>query len=211
LERFNEDLEYIVSEWWTLRDWFKYLDAGNEIHSATDLRGFHLAEYLREEADEDDDQGRSRAETVRDWITYLAQRGLVPSELPFLSELSQMLALPDQMTLPARPEPRGGEIAFWFREFGADEHDEPFTCNEWWMALALEGKFKGDRAKCRRATQGKPDAAAKLALLDQLERRLAQDAEYLDRLYYERPPSPEDYARAERWFDQESVDDTRAW
>ncbi len=211
LERFDEDFDYIVGEWWTLRDWFEYLDAGNEIHSVTDLRGFHLAEYLREEADEDDDQGRSRAETVRDFITHLAQRSLIPSELLFLSELSQMLALPDQVTLPARPEPRGGEIAFWFRAFGADEHDEPFTYNEWWMVLVLESKFKGDRAKCRRATQGKPDAAAKLALLDQLERRLVQYAEYLDELDYERPPKPEDYARAERWFDRESVNDTRAW
>jgi hypothetical protein len=211
LERFDEGFDCIVGEWWTLRDWFEYLDAGNEIHSVTDLRSFHLAEYLRQEADGDDDQGRSRAETVRDFITHLAQRSLIPSELPFLSELSQMLTLPDQMTLPARPEPRGGEIAFWFRAFDADEHDEPFTYNEWWMALVLEGRFDGDRAKCRRATRGKPDAAAKLALLDQLERRLVQSAEYLDELGYERPPEPEDYARAERWFDHESVNDTRAW
>ncbi len=211
LDRFDEDLDYIIAEWWTLKDWFEYLDAGNEIHSVTDLRGFHLAEYLQDEADEDDDQGRSRAETVRDFITHLAQRSLIPSELPFLSELSQMLALPDQMTLPARPEPQGGEIAFWFRAFGADEHDEPFTYNEWWMVLVLEGKFKGDRAKCRRTTQGKPDAAAKLALLDQLERRLAQDSEYLDGLDYERPPSSGDYACAEHWFEREPVNDTRAW
>jgi hypothetical protein len=211
LERFDEDFEYIVSEWWTLRDWFEYLDAGNEIHSVTDLRGFHLAEYLREEADEDDDQGRSRAETVRDFITHLAQRSLIPSELPFLSELSQVLAQPEQLTLLARPEPQGGEIAFWFRAFGADEHDEPFTYNEWWMALVLDSKFKGDWAKCRRATQGKPDAAAKLALLDLLERRLAQDAEYLDDLDYARPARPGERARAERWFNRESVNDTRAW
>jgi len=211
LERFDEDFEYIVSEWWTLRDWFRYLDAGNEIHSVTDLRGFHLSEYLRVEADEDDDQGRSRAVTVRDFFVYLAQHSLVSSELPFLSELSQMLALPDQMTLLARPEPQGGEIAFWFSSFGEDEHDEPFTYNEWWMALVLASTFKGDRAKCRRATQGKPDAAAKLALLDQLERRLAQDSEYLDELDYERFPSSEDYARAARWFDHESVNNTRAW
>ena len=55
------------------------------------------------------------------------------------------------------------------------------------------------------------DAPAKLALLDQLERRLAQDSEYLDEFDYERPPSSGDYARAERWFDHESVNDTRAW
>ena len=211
LERFDEDFDYIVGEWWTLRDWFEHLDAGNEIHSVTDLRGFHLAEYLQDEADEDDDQGRSRAETVREFFTHLAQRNLIPSRLPFLSELSPMLAQPDQLTLPARPEPQGGETAFWFSAFGEDEHDEPFTYNEWWMALVLESKFKGDRAKCRRAIQGKPDATAKLALLDQLERRLAQDAEYLDDLDYARPSRPEDHARAERWFDRESVNDTHAW
>lgn len=79
------------------------------------------------------------------------------------------------------------------------------------MALVLEGKFKDDWAKCRRATHGKPDAAAKLALLDRLERRLDQDGEYLDGLDYQRLPEPADYARAGRWFDGESVNDTRAW
>ena len=211
LDRFDEDLDYIIGEWWALRDWFEYLDVGNEIHSVTDLRGFHLSEYLQEEADEDDDQGRSRAETIRNFVMYLAQRSLIPSDLPLLSELSQILAEPDRLTLLGRPEPQGGEVAFWFRAFGADEHDEPFTYNEWWMALVLDSRFKRSWTKCRRATQGKPDAAAKLALLDQLERRLAQDSEYLDELDYERPPEPEDYARAERWFDHESVNDTRAW
>jgi hypothetical protein len=124
-----------------------------------------------------------------------------PRKLRF-EEVGKHHAQPDQMTLQARPEPQGGEIAFWFRAFGADEHDEPFTYNEWWMALVLEGKFRGDRAKCRRAMQVKPDAASKLALLDQLERRLVQYAEYLDELDYERLPKPEDYARAEHWFDQ---------
>jgi hypothetical protein len=144
-------------------------------------------------------------------MMHLAQRSLTPSNLPLLSELSQILAQPDRLTLLARPEPQGGEIAFWFRAFGADEHDEPFTYNEWWMALVLDSKFKRSWTKCRRAMLGKPDAAAKLALLDLLERRLAQDAEYLDDLDDERPPTPEDYARAERWFDHELVNDTRAW
>lgn len=211
LDSFDEDLDRIIGEWWTLRDWFGYLDAGNEIHSITDLRGFHLAEYLREEADLDDDQGRSRAETVHDFFTYLAQHSLVPADLAFLSDLSQILARPDQLVLPDRPVPQGGEIAFWLRAFGEDEHDEPFTYNEWWMALVLGSKFKGNREECRRAVQRKPDAAAKLALLAQLEHRLAQDAEYLDKLDYERPPRPEDYARAEQWFERESVSDTRTW
>ena len=71
--------------------------------------------------------------------------------------------------------------------------------------------IRGDPARCRRAMQGKPDAAAKLALLDLLERRLAQDAEYLDDLEDMRPLEPEDRARAERWFNHESVNDSRAW
>lgn len=211
LERFDEDLNRMINEWWVLRDWFEYLDAGSEIHSVADLRGFHLAEYLQEEADEDDDSGRSRAETVRNWFAYLAQRGFIPADLPFLSELSHVLAQPDQLALPSRPAPLGGEIAFWFREFGEDEHDEPFTYNDWWMALVLESEFKRNWARCRRAAQGKPDAAAKLALLDQLERRLAQDAEYLDDLGGQRVAEMEDHARAKRWFDRESVNDARAW
>ncbi len=159
----------------------------------------------------DDDHGRSRAETVRNWFTHLAQCGSIPSDLPFLSNLPQILAQPDDLALPARPAPLGGEIAFWFREFGEDEHDESFTYNEWWMALVLESRFKRDWAKCRRAAQGKPDAAAKLALLDQLERRLVQDPEYLDDLDYVRAADTKDYARAQKWFDHEAVNDTRAW
>jgi hypothetical protein len=211
LERFDEDLNHIINEWWMLRDWFEYLDVGNELRSVADLRGFHLAEYLQEEADWGDERGQSYAETVRNWFTYLAQCGFVPSDLSFLSDLSRLLAQPDQLMLLPRPLPLGGEIAFWFREFGEDEHDEPFTYNAWWMALTLESKFKRNWAKCRRAAQGKPDAAAKLVLLDQLERRLAQDAEYLDDLDSQRVAGPEDYARAERWFDHESVNDARAW
>jgi hypothetical protein len=40
---------------------------------------------------------------------------------------------------------------------------------------------------------------------------LAQKPKYLDELTNERPPLPEDYERAERWFDHESVKVTRAW
>jgi len=211
LERLDEELGTIEDEWWTLRDWFEYLDQGAEVHSVVDLRSFHLSEYLQKAADQDDDQGRSRAETVRDFLTYLVQYGLIPSDLPFLSGLSQILAQPDQLTFMDRPAPQGGEIAFWFRAFGEDEHSEPFTYNEWWMALVLESKFKGNRAKCRRAACGKPDEAAKLALLDQLERRLSQDSDYLDDIDNERMPYPEDYSRAEHWFAHEPVIDARAW
>lgn len=117
------------------------------------------------------------------------------------------------MTLLPRPEPHGGEIALWYSHAlrGEDEHDEPFTYNEWWMALVLERKFKRKWDKCRRELPRKPDAAAKLGILDQLERRLAQEPEYLDELEHQRSPLPEDYTRAERWFDRESVKVTRAW
>ncbi len=204
LDGFDEDLKYIGDEWWTLKDLFEYLDELSEIHSVADLRGFHLSEYLAEEADLDDDHGWSRAETIRNFFTYLAEHHSISSDLLFLSDLSKILAQPDALTLLPRPEPHGGEIAFWFRRFGEDEHDEPFTYNEWWMALVLESKFKRKWDKCRREAQCKPDAVAKLVLLDQLKRRLTQEADYLDELAYERPPLPEDFARAEHWFDHES-------
>jgi hypothetical protein len=213
LDGFDEDLHRISDEWWTLKDWFGYLDKRSEIHSVADLRGFHLSEYLQDEADWDDDHGRSRAETVGDWFAYLAPRHLIPSDLPFLSDLSQILARQDTLTLIPRPEPQGGEIALWYRhaERGEDKHNEPLTYNEWWMALVLERKFKRKWYKCRRELDRKPDAATKLEILDQLERRLAQKPKYLDELTNERPPLPEDYERAERWFDHESVKVTRAW
>ena len=211
LDGFDEDLHAMSDEWWTLNDWFGYLDERSEIHSGGDLRGFHLSEYLQEEAELEDDHGRSRAQTVGDWFAYLAQRRLIPSDLPFLSDLSQILAQPDALTRLARPEPQGGEIALWYQGFGADEHDEAFTYNEWWMALVLDEQFKGKRDKCRRELQRKPDAAAKLGILEQLERRQEQEPGYLDELEFERSPRPEDYARAERWFDRESVKTTRAW
>ena len=58
LDGFDEDLHWISDEWWTLKDWFGYLDERSEIHSVADLHGFHLSEYLQEEADWDDDHGR---------------------------------------------------------------------------------------------------------------------------------------------------------
>ena len=211
LDGFDEDLRFISDQWWTLDDWLGYLDEGSEIHSVGDLRGFHLSEYLQAEAALDEDHGWSRAQTVGDWFAYLAQRHLIPSDLPFLSDVAKILAQPDQLTPVARPDPQGGEIALRYREFGEDEHDEPFTYNEWWMALMLDKRFKGRRDKCRRELARKPDAAAKLGILEQLERRLEQEPAYLDELEFERPPRPEDYARAERWFDHESVKTSRAW
>ncbi len=74
-----------------------------------------------------------------------------------------------------------------------------------------EQKFKGDWERARREAQRKPDAEAKLVLLDTLEQRLVEDNEYLDDLDEERSPEPEDYARAERWFEKERVSTEKAW
>ncbi len=213
LERFDEELESIIESWLDVEDFLLYLNEhAYEIHAVDDLRGFHLSEHLEEEAvGQDEDDGHSRAETVSDFFAYLAQRGLIPLDVPFLSELAQMLAQPDELTLFPRPEPLGGEIALWFPKFGDDERDEPFTYNEWWMALALEKKFKGNWDRCRREVQKKPDAAAKLALLDRLASRLDEDPEYLEDMDAERTPDPADYKRAEKWFEKEKVSTDRAW
>lgn len=169
-------------------------------------------EYLSEGPREvDEDQGLSLVKVLHNLFAYLAERGLVPDNLPCLLDLARMIAEPDTIPRFARPEPLGGEIAVWLPYFGDDEHDEPLTYNEWWMALVLEKKFKRHWDRVRRAATKKPDAAAKLALLDRLERRLAEDPEYLDDLGYERPPSQADYRRAERWFERENVREARAW
>ena len=65
LDGFDEDLRAISDEWWTLDDWLGYLDERSEIHSVGDLRGFHLSEYLQEEAELDDARaGRARRRSV---------------------------------------------------------------------------------------------------------------------------------------------------
>lgn len=213
LDRSDEELEIIIDEWWALRDFVQYLDEdASEFHAVADLRGFHLWEYLTENAVElDEDGGRSRAETVRDFFVYLAQRGSIPTDLPFLQDLTKILAQHDKLTPLPRPEPLGGEIALRLPWFGEERRDEPFTFNEWWMALVLERKFKNNWDKCRREVNKRPDAAAKLAILDRLQGRLTEDQEYLDALYDEFPPTPTDYKRAEKWFDREQVSEACAW
>jgi hypothetical protein len=213
LESDDEELDFIIERWMDLKDFLLYLDEhAYEIHALADLRGFHLSEYLVEEAaGSDEDDGRIRAEAISDFFTYLARRGLIPSDVPCLPELAQIVAQPNKLSLLSRPKLLGGEIAVWFPMFGDDERDEPFTYNEWWMALVLERKFKRDWDRCRREARKKPDAAAKLALLDRLESRLAEDPEYLDDLDAERPSTPADYKRAEKWFDKEKVSTAGAW
>ncbi len=212
LSNFDDEFQYMKDEWWTLDDFAGYLsDHAYEIRALADLRGFHLSEYLREDAFEwDDDHGRSRLETLRDFLAYLASRGLLPGEAPVLADLEQMLAQTETVILLDRPLPLGGETAIWLPEFGAGR-EERFTFNEWWLALVLEGKFKRNWDKMRREAQKKPAAAAKLALLQRLENRLAEDAEYLDSLDDYLPPTPADKKHAQQWFERETVNEARAW
>jgi hypothetical protein len=213
LKRSDPEFQAIVDRWLDLRDWLWYLDdEGFDVHAAADVRGFHVSEYLAEGAlESDEDGGRARLEAIRAFFSHLAQVGTIPSETPCLSELAQMLVGPDEIILIERPAPLGGEVAVWLREFGDDEHDEPLTYNEWWAALVLAKKFKGRWEKFRSAAPKHPDAGAKLALLDRLEARLSDDPAYLDYLNDERPPGPEDYKRAERWFEKDMVNDARVW
>jgi len=109
-----------------------------------------------------------------------------------------------------RPEPLGGEIALRLSEFDKEERAEPFTYNEWWRALTLERKFKGDWSKCRQAIAKRPAAAAKQAIPDRLQERQTEDAEYLDMLSAEFSPSAKDYHHTEKWFDHQPVSEARA-
>jgi hypothetical protein len=213
LDGFDEELQVIIDEWWTLRDWVQYLaEDASEIQALDDLRGFHYWEYFTDNAVElDDDGGRSRVDTVRNFLGYLAQRGSIPTDLPFLRDLTKMLAQPDALTPFPRPKPLGGEIALRLPEFGEEGCDEPFTFNEWWMVLVLARKCKNNWDKCRREIGKRPDATAKLAILDRLQDRLTQEPDYLDALHDEFPPTPADYQRAEKWFDREEVSEARAW
>lgn len=213
LDGFDEDLQVIIDEWWDLKDWVQYLaEDASEYSALDDLRGFHLWEYITDNAiDLEDDGGLSRVETVRDFFAYLAQRGSIPTDLPILRDLAKILAQPDTLTSFPRPEPLGGEIALRLPEFGEERRDEPFTFNEWWMALTLDRKFKNNWDKCRREIGKRPDATAKLAILDRLQARLIQEPDYLDALQDELTPLPEDYQRAVKWFDREPVSEAHAW
>ena len=213
LNGFDEELQVIIDEWWDLKGWVQYLaEDASEYSALDDLRGFHIWEYILDSAyGLDDDGGRSRVETVSDFFAYLTQRGSIPTDLPFLRDLTQILAQPDTLTPFPRPEPLGGEIALWLPAFGKEEHDEPFTFNEWWMALVLDRKFMNNWDKCRREIGKRPDATTKLTILNRLQDRLTQEPDYLDALQDEFPAPPEDYRRAEKWFDRESVNEARAW
>jgi len=213
LKRPDPELKAIAERWLYLQDFLWYLDGeGFDVHAVADLRGFHFAEYLAEDALESDaDWGRARLETISAFFDYLVQANQIPADTPCLSGLAQMLAQSDTITLDVRPAPLGGEIAVWMREFGEDERDEPLTYNEWWTALVLEKKFKGHWDKFRASARKVPDAEAKLALLDRLEGRLSNDPDYLDYLNDERPPETEDYKHAERWFEKEMVSEAQAW
>lgn len=213
LKQADPELQAISERWLDLEDFLWYLDEeGFDIHTLADLRGFHFSEYLAQGALEgDSDGGRARLENLRAFFDYLARANTIPADTPCLAELAHMLAQPEVITIDVRPEPLGGEIAVWIREFGESERDEQLTYNEWWTALVLEKKFKGRKDKFRNAAHKHPAADAKLALLDRLNDRLADDSDYLEYLNDERPPAPEDYKRAERWFEKETVNEARAW
>jgi hypothetical protein len=213
LKRADPELQTISERWLDLEDFLWYLNGeGFDVHTLADLRGFHFSEYLAEgPLEADADEGRARLENIRAFFDYLAWANTIPADTPCLAELAQMLAQPEAITIDVRPIPLGGEIAVWLREFGDDEHDEPLAYNEWWTALVLEKKFKGREDKFRNATRKHPNAEAKLALLDRLNDRLADDPDYLDYLNDDRPPEPDDYKRAERWFEKGAVNEGRAW
>lgn len=206
----NEEFVWIRDTWLTLQDFLFYLeDHAYEIYALSDVQGFCVSEHIQEDAWEwDEDHGRSRVEDLRQFFTYLAGRDLIPAKAPVFEALTQMLARPDGITLIERPEPLGGETAVWLRYFGDEGEAEPLTYNEWWTALVLEKKFRRNREKFRREACKKPDAESKLALLDRLESRSSADTEYLDD---ERPSTPDDYKRAEKWFERENVSEARAW
>lgn len=209
----DEEFGWIRDIWLTLQDFLFYLeDHAYEIYALSDVHGFHVSEHIQEDAWEwDEDHGRSRVEDLRQFFTYLAGRDLIPAKAPVFEALTPMLARPDGITLIGRPEPLGGETAVWLRDFGDEGEAEPLTYNERWTALVLEKKFRRNREKFRREARKKPDAESKLALLDQLESRLSADPEYLGYLDDERPPTPDDDKRAEKWFERENVSEARAW
>ncbi len=213
LDRADEELEWMIEQWSDIKDFVQYLDEDvDDFERADDLHDFHLWEYLTDTAvGWDEDDGRSRAENVRDLFAFLAQRGSIPADYAFLRDANAILAQPDRLTPLPRPEPLGGEIAFRLPEFGREKCDEPFTYNEWWMALALKRKFRDNWDKCRKEIGKRPDAAAKLAILDRLQERETEESEYLDALRVNFPPTAEDYQRAEKWFDREQVNEARAW
>lgn len=212
LERFDEKFEWILDDWFTLKNFLQYLDDFTyEIHEPGDVHGFHLSDYVQQEADADDDRGRSRVETLRDFFVDLAQHDWLSREAPLLVEMEQMLAQPDEIRLLPRPQPLGGEVAVWLPFYEPDERLEPLTYNEWWLAIMLTEQFDRKWKKFRQATAKQVDAGAKLALIDRLESRLVDAPELLDDFDFERPPTPADTQQARRWWQQAEVNNAQAW
>ena len=60
LDGFDDELQVILDEWWTLQDWVEYLaENADDLRAVDDLRGFHFWEYFTDNAVElDDDGGR---------------------------------------------------------------------------------------------------------------------------------------------------------
>jgi hypothetical protein len=116
LDRFDEELGWVIGEWTDLKDFFQYLGKdADAFQGADDLRGFHLWEYLAENAvGVDEDDGRTRAEVVRDLFVFLAGRGSISSDLRFLQDANRILAQDDALTPFPRPEPRDGSLCIPF-------------------------------------------------------------------------------------------------
>jgi hypothetical protein len=216
LKRGDAALLEIAERWDGLLTFSFYVDNyfAAEVHELADLRGFHITDYVDEAASGiDEDGGYARVAGLRDFFTWLAQKGLIGVNILLLAELDQMLAQPGELASLSRPAPQGGEIAAWVPEIGPDRHDEPVTYNEWWMALVLDGEFKSKWDKARHEAARVPDGAAKLALLDRLQALIDQlaDDDFISMLLDVRTPSPEDYKRAKWWFRKESISTARAW
>lgn len=218
LEASTEEFESLLDRWECLADFLEHADYQHtdQFRSAADLRGFHFSDYLLQAAALDDDGGRHRAEVWREFLTYLVQQRAIPADTPLLAGLNAMLAEPEGVVLLDQPEPLGGEVAVWWQPADDEEGEEappaePVTYNAWWLLLVLARQFGGDWDALRAATVEQPDAAAKLALLTDLERMRDADPESWDDFPELRVALEEDYARAGEWFEREAVSAARAW
>ncbi|MBM4079381.1 MAG: hypothetical protein FJ278_06750 [Planctomycetes bacterium] len=209
----DEGLEFLTRRWDDLAAFIGYLrDESYEFHALDDVRGFHVSECIVCIGLEDEGREwvRSFVDAVQGLFAHMAARGAIPSDHPLLASLRAMLARPDRVALPERPEPLGGEVAIWLTDVGEDDRYEPITYNEWWLALVLERRFKTNWDRCRREIAKHPDAAAKLALFDRLRKLQDEDDSCLDQIFW-RPAEHSDHKRAQKWFDREPVNPRRAW
>lgn len=214
----SKQFESLLDRWECLADFLEHVEYEytDQVNSPADLRGFHLSEHLALAADFVDDGGRHRAEVWREFLTYLVQQRAIPADTPLLADLNAMLAEPESVVLLEQPEPLGGEVAVWWRPYGSEDDEEappaePVTYNAWWLLLVLEQRFGGDWDALRVAAAEQPDAAAKLALLSDMERKRDADPVSWEEFPELRAALEADYARAKEWFEHGAVSAARAW